>query len=59
MKVAEVKRIAKENGVAVSRKNKTEIVRAIQEAEGNFPCFKTAGDYCDRYDCRWRADCLK
>ena len=39
--------------------SKGEIIRAIQEAEGNFPCFGTARDgHCDREDCAWKEDCL-
>jgi len=34
------------------------LIRAIQTAEGNFPCFGTAKDYCDQMSCRWREDCL-
>ena len=39
--------------------SKGEIIRAIQEAEGNFQCFGTARDgCCDRGDCAWREDCI-
>lgn len=42
-----------------ARMSKGEIIRAIQEAEGNFPCFGTARDgFCDREDCMWKEDCL-
>ena len=59
MKIQKVRVIAKANGVNSARKSKGEIIRAIQEAEGNFPCFGTAhaGD-CDQCECAWREDCL-
>ena len=37
---------------------KKELIHAIQIAEGNFPCFLTATDFCDQVDCCWRDDCL-
>jgi len=37
---------------------KAVLIRSIQTAEGNFPCFGTAKDYCDQASCCWRADCL-
>ncbi len=58
MKVAEVKEKAKKVGVKISGMNKTDMIRAIQVAEGNFPCFKTPEEYCDQFDCSWRQDCL-
>jgi len=59
MKIQKVRSIAKEMRVNSARMSKGEIVRAIQEAEGNFPCFGTVRDgYCDRGDCAWREDCL-
>jgi hypothetical protein len=38
---------------------KKELIRSIQIAEGNFPCYATAEEACDQADCVWRADCLK
>lgn len=59
MKIQKVRAIAKANGVNSARMSKGEIIRAIQEAEGNFPCFGTARDgFCDREECAWREDCL-
>ena len=37
---------------------KTDLIRSIQTAEGNFPCFGTAKDFCDQMSCSWRGDCL-
>lgn len=37
---------------------KADLIRSIQTAEGNFPCFATAKDYCDQTNCCWRENCL-
>ncbi len=59
MTIQRVRAIAKAKAVNSSRMSKGEIIRAIQEAEGNFPCFGTARNgYCDREDCAWVEDCL-
>jgi len=59
MKIQRVRSIAKEMGVKSARMSKGEIIRAIQEAEGNFPCFGTAREgHCDQGDCAWREDCI-
>ena len=58
MKTADVKKKAKKLGVKVSKMNKSDMIRAIQAAEGNFPCFGTAAEYCDQFNCFWREDCL-
>ena len=46
--------MAEENAV----KEKDNLVHAIQTAEGNFPCFGTAKDYCDQLVCCFRDNCL-
>lgn len=36
-----------------------ELIRAIQRAEGNSPCFATfTAMECCEHGCRWRAECL-
>jgi len=37
---------------------KTELVRKVQTAEGNHPCFRTAGNTCSQTNCLWIEDCL-
>lgn len=37
---------------------KENLIHSIQTAEGNFPCFATAKDYCDQLGCRFRDNCL-
>jgi hypothetical protein len=58
LNATELKKKAKTMGIADSKLNKDELVRAIQATEGNFPCFKTAKNYCDQTVCLWRDDCI-
>ena len=59
MNMAELNKRAKKMAVKVFGRKKVDIIRDIQIKEGNFPCFRTAEDYCDQLDCLWRSDCLK
>jgi hypothetical protein len=43
MTIYEIRVIAKKTGIEPKKKNKAELIRAIQIKEGNTPCFKTAG----------------
>jgi hypothetical protein len=57
--ISELKKKAKKINLQPGTMNKTELIRAIQKAEGNFPCFKTASQgSCDQRGCCWREDCL-
>lgn len=60
MQITELKKMAKNVGVKVpaGKVGKMELVRQIQTAEGNFPCFATADGYCDQSNCCFRYDCL-
>jgi len=58
MDMSLVKEKAKALGIKSVRKNSTDLVKDIQKAEGNFPCFKTASGFCDQQGCLWRSDCL-
>ncbi len=59
MKVQEIREIAKDKGVVPGRMRKTELIKAIQRAEGNFDCFGTAEEgTCSQGQCAWREDCL-
>lgn len=53
-----VKEKAKALGIKAGKKNSADLIKSIQTAEGNFPCFKTAGSSCDQQGCLWRTDCL-
>ncbi len=58
MNMTQIKAIAKERGVKPGSMKKAELVRSIQQAEGNNPCFATqqAGG-CGQVECLWRDDC--
>lgn len=58
MRIEEVKEIARKKGVKTWKMKKTELIRAIQEAEGNPTCFDIgkAAD-CGQANCLWRGDC--
>ncbi len=60
MKMNDVLKKAK--GLAIKTRGvgirKSDLIRQIQKAEGNFECFGTAKDYCDQSECCFREDCL-
>ena len=58
MKIDEIKGIAKRHNLKLGKANKSELVRAIQQAEGNLPCFgSNSANACGQFNCLWRADC--
>lgn len=58
MKVNEIKEIAKQHNLKVGKSTKNELVRSIQQAEGNKPCFaNNVSDECGQHSCMWREDC--
>jgi hypothetical protein len=59
MALKELKEKAKNLGIKPKMgTKKINLIHSIQTAEGNFPCFGTAKDYCDQMSCSWRGDCL-
>lgn len=58
MTVKELQKMANALGIKTTGLRKTELVKTIQSAEGNFACFGTATDYCDQMACLFREDCL-
>jgi hypothetical protein len=38
--------------------DKTNLIRKVQVAEGNFPCFRTAESTCSQSNCLWLEDCI-
>jgi hypothetical protein len=59
MDMKEVRKIAKKHGIKTGKREKGDIIRAIQRAEGNFDCFGSAvSGQCSQDDCLWRKDCL-
>ncbi len=58
MKLQEVKEIAQSRGIAPKKMSKVELTRAIQNQEGNHPCYDTgAAAHCGQNACLWREDC--
>ena len=59
MNMQEIRDHAKGLGIKTSRMSKVNLVRSIQQTEGNYRCFATATDgYCDQASCKWRDDCF-
>jgi hypothetical protein len=57
MKVTDIRAKARDLSVKnCSRLNKADLIRAIQVAEGNSPCYQQIHD-CRVMDCLWRPDC--
>ncbi len=58
MKVQEIKEIAGKLGLKTGKLNKGGLIRSIQTAEGNIPCFGTGkAAVCGQSTCLWREDC--
>ena len=58
MKMKEIQRMGKKYGINSFGKTKTNLIREIQVAEGNFDCFGKAFEYCDQLTCCFRTICL-
>lgn len=58
MKIKEIREIAAQKGVKAGAMKKTELIRAIQKAEGNNDCFASErAPECMEDACLWKADC--
>lgn len=58
MKLQEIKDIAVNLGLKPGKAKKVELVRMIQGAENNIPCYATeVSANCDQHGCLWRDDC--
>jgi hypothetical protein len=58
MKLDEIKEIAKQHNIKTGKMKKADLVRAIQQAEGNEVCFEAGRvDSCGQEACLWREDC--
>ncbi len=53
----EIKNKAKALGIRPGKMKKEELIRAVQSAEGNNPCFGTAGGDCTNTECCFIRDC--
>jgi hypothetical protein len=59
MKLEQVKEIAKKHSIKIGNTKKTELIQAIQTAEGNQPCFANGrASQCCQDACLWRQDCV-
>jgi hypothetical protein len=59
MKMPEIKMKAKALGLTVGKMRKTELIHAIQAAEGNTQCYGWSNGHCPNIDCCFMKDCLK
>ncbi len=58
MKINEVRALAKKRGLPKVPKTKKLIIQAMQEAEGNNPCYNTGySSECGQDECLWLPDC--
>jgi hypothetical protein len=58
MTIDQIREIAKCQNIKVSKIKKSDLVRAIQQVEGNPPCSDTnSSDLCGQATCLWREDC--
>jgi hypothetical protein len=60
MTLQAIKAVAKTNGMRVRNMKKENIIRTIQQVEGNTSCFTTdTVKECGQENCLWRHDCLE
>ena len=59
MKMPEIKMKAKALGINPGKMKKTELIHAIQAAEGNAQCYGWSNGHCPNIDCCFMKDCLK
>lgn len=58
MHMQTVRAIAQERGIKPGRMTKVDLIRTLQQAEGNTSCFATDEDgSCPQMGCLWREDC--
>lgn len=59
MNMKTIRHLAKSLKVETSQLSKSDLIKKIQLAEGNFDCYGSASiGACDQLECAWRADCL-
>ncbi|MGA2171817.1 MAG: Rho termination factor N-terminal domain-containing protein [Sedimentisphaerales bacterium] len=59
MTMADIKDKAKNLGINPADMKKTDLIRAIQQAEGYATCYGTSQGTCQWTNCCFRPDCLK
>ncbi len=58
MKLDEIKEMAKMHQIKTGKAKKSELIREIQQAEGNQQCFNSdSSRECGQENCLWREDC--
>jgi len=58
MKLEEIKSIAQLYSIKVNKMKKSDLVKAIQRAEGNEQCYATnRSATCGQVGCSWRETC--
>lgn len=58
MTMPEIKAKARDLGLKPGKMRKAALIHAIQQAEGNMQCYKTAEGHCPNADCCFITDCL-
>ena len=57
MNLTEIKQLAKERGIVLSKLRKSELILSLQAQEGNLPCYSTSyAQECEQPNCLWRPD---
>jgi len=59
MKMPEIRKKAKNLGIAPGKMKKAELIHTIQEAEGYTPCYGRSNSQCPYTDCCFIQDCIK
>lgn len=58
MRLEEVKEIARQKGIQPGKQRKADLIRAIQQTEGNEQCYGSGKvESCGQQECLWRDDC--
>jgi hypothetical protein len=58
MNMTDIRKKAEQLGVKAGKMKKTELIREIQKAEGNEPCYGHSNGSCVHADCCFKEDCL-
>lgn len=59
MNMQEIKELAKNLDIKISKKTKRVLIQEIQETEGNTSCYGSGEEInCGEMDCLWRDDCF-
>jgi len=59
MSMPEIKMKARSLGIIPGKMKKSDLIHAIQVAEGYTPCFGRSGGHCPHTNCCFMNDCLK